>query len=93
MNLSDYQQDKGNFEERKRESKEKKLESLSFNVGTSIHVNQLYKGFNYGKKKSSPLHKIHHIKTRDDRTNVCANRKLKQIRLNGFLHPNQKLIH
>jgi hypothetical protein len=43
MNLSDYQQDKGKFEEKKRESKEKKLESLSLSVGTSIHVNQLYK--------------------------------------------------
>ncbi len=50
MNLSYYQQDKGKFEEKKMESKEKNLESLSFNVGTSIHVNQLYRGFNWGRK-------------------------------------------
>jgi hypothetical protein len=71
------------------ESKEFFLESLSFNVGTSIHVNQLYKGFNWGRRKSSPLCRIHQVKVHDDRANVCANRKLKQIGLSGFLQPNQ----
>lgn len=89
MNLNDYQQDKGKFEEKKMESKEKKLESLSFNVEISMLVNQLYKGFNWGRKKSSPLRIIHKIKVCDDRTNVCVNRKLKKIGLNGFLQSNQ----
>jgi hypothetical protein len=68
------------------------LESLYFNVGISIHMNQLYKGFNWGRRKSSSLCVIHQIKARDDRANVCVNRKLKQIGLNGFLQPIN-LIH
>lgn len=58
-------------------------------MGISIHVNQLYKGFNWGRRKSSQLCIIHQIKAHDDKTNVCANRKLKKIVLNGFLQPNQ----
>jgi hypothetical protein len=86
MNLSDYQQDKGKFEERERKSKEFFLESLSFSVGTSINVNKIYKWFNWGKIKSSPLHKTYQVKACGDRTNVCANRKLKQIKLSGFFN-------
>jgi hypothetical protein len=64
------------------------LESLSLSVGTSIHVNQLYKWFNWGKIKSSPLRKTYKVKVRDDRTNVCANRKFKQVKLSEILQPN-----
>lgn len=55
INSNDYQQDKVKFEDIEIESKEKSLESLSFNVGTSIHMNKLYKGFNWERRKPSPL--------------------------------------
>ncbi len=51
MSSSDYQQDKGKIEKIRKKSKEKNLESLCFNVGTSIHVNQLYKRFNWERRE------------------------------------------
>jgi hypothetical protein len=76
MSSSDYQQDIKNIEEIEKESKDE-------------NVNQLYKGLNLERKEPFPLRRIHQAKARDDKATIQANRKLKQIRLKGFLQPNQ----
>jgi hypothetical protein len=46
------------------------------NTCSNYKGDQIYIGYNWERRKLSPLRKTHERKVTNDRTNVCANNKL-----------------